>query len=99
MERGFQFGNVCISLLLLLVLRTLTVTLQSQSLSERKLEVAPTPNIEAAEHAAVMERPLDSVGGAPGFGEVTVEDDDYGSTGESEETTGDSDANLHQHRR
>jgi len=99
MERGFQFGNVCISLLLLLVLRTLTVTLQSQSLSERKLEVAPTPNIEAAEHAAVMERPLDSVGGAPGFGEVTVEDDDYGSTGESEETIGDSDANLHQHRR
>lgn len=95
MERGFQFGNVCISLLLLLVLRTLTATLQSQSLSERELEVAPTPNTEAAEHAAVMERPLDNVG----FGEVTVEDDDYGSTGESEEPSGDSDANFHKHRR
>ncbi|XP_042624638.1 eukaryotic translation initiation factor 2-alpha kinase 3-like isoform X1 [Cyprinus carpio] len=99
MERGFQFGNVCTSLLLLLVLGTLTVTLQSQSLSERELKVAPTPNTDTAEHAAVMERPLDSVGGAPGVGEVTVEDVEYGSTGESEEPSGDSDANFHKQRR
>ncbi|XP_005156642.3 eukaryotic translation initiation factor 2-alpha kinase 3 [Danio rerio] len=99
MERGFQFGNVCISLLLLLVLRTLTATLQTQSLSEREVEVAPTPNTEAAEHAAVMERPLDNVGGALGIGEVTVEDDDYGSTGDSDEPSGDTDANFHKHRR
>ncbi|XP_056326630.1 eukaryotic translation initiation factor 2-alpha kinase 3 [Danio aesculapii] len=99
MERGFQFGNVCISLLLLLVLRTLTATLQTQSLSEREVEVAPTPNTEAAEHAAVMERPLDNVGGALGIGEVTVEDVEYGSTGDSEEPSGDTDANFHKHRR
>lgn len=98
MERGFQFGNVCTSLLLLLVLRTLTVTLQSQSLSERELEVAPTPNTETAEHAAVMERSLYNAGGAPGIGEVTVEDE-YGSSGESEEPSGDSDANFHKQRR
>lgn len=99
MERGFQFGNVCISLLLLLVLRTLTATLQTQSLAEREVEVAPTPNTEAAEHAAVMERPLDSVGGALGIGEVTVEDDEYVSTGDSEEPSGDTDGNFHKHRR
>ncbi|XP_057197657.1 eukaryotic translation initiation factor 2-alpha kinase 3 isoform X2 [Triplophysa rosa] len=99
MERGFQFGNVCISLLLLLVLRTLTGTLQSQSLSERELEAVPTPDTKAAEDAAVMERALDSVGGAPGIGEVTVEDDDYGSTGDSEEPSGDSDTNFSQRRR
>uniref|UniRef100_A0A671MV08 non-specific serine/threonine protein kinase n=1 Tax=Sinocyclocheilus anshuiensis TaxID=1608454 RepID=A0A671MV08_9TELE len=99
MERGFQFGNVCTSLLLLLVLGTLTVTLKSQFLSERELKVAPTPNTETEKHAAVMERPLDSVGGAPGIGEVTVEDDEYGSTAESEEPSGDSDANFHKQRR
>ncbi|XP_016400989.1 eukaryotic translation initiation factor 2-alpha kinase 3-like [Sinocyclocheilus rhinocerous] len=99
MERGFQFGNVCTSLLLLLVLGTLTVTLKSQFLSERELKVAPTPNTETPQHAAVMERPRDSVGGAPGIGEVTVEDDEYGSTGESEEPSGDSDANFHKQRR
>lgn len=99
MERGFQFGNVCTSLLLLLVLRTLTVTLQSQYLSERELEVAPTQNTKTAEHAAVMERSLDNAGGAPGIGEVTVEDDEYGSTGESEEPSGNSDANFHKQRR
>ncbi|XP_059373825.1 eukaryotic translation initiation factor 2-alpha kinase 3-like isoform X2 [Carassius carassius] len=98
MERGFQFGNVCTSLLLLLVLGTLTVTLQSQSLAERELKVAPTPNTDTAEHAAVMERPLDS-GGAPGVGEVTVEDVEYGSTGESEEPSGNSDANFYKQRR
>ncbi|KAL0177693.1 hypothetical protein M9458_026587, partial [Cirrhinus mrigala] len=52
---------------------------------------APTANTETAEHAAVMERPLDSVGGAPGIGEVTVEDDD-------EEPSGDSDSNFHKQR-
>ncbi len=98
MERGFQFGNVCTSLLLLLVLRTLTVTLQSQSLSERELEVAPTLNTETAEHAAVMERPLDNAGGAPSIGEVTVEDE-YDSTGDSAEPSGNSDANFHKQRR
>ncbi|XP_051503647.1 eukaryotic translation initiation factor 2-alpha kinase 3-like [Myxocyprinus asiaticus] len=98
MERGFQFGNVCISLVLLLVLRTLTGTLQSQSLSEN-LEAVPKPKTEAAEDATVMERALDNVGGAPGIGEVTVEDDEYDSTGESEEPSGDSDAKFHQHKR
>lgn len=99
MERGFQFGNVCISLLLLLVLRTLTGTLQSQSLSETEVEAVPTPDTTAAEHAAVMERPLDSVGGAPGIGEVTVEDDEYGPNGDSDEPSGDSDTNFTQRRR
>ncbi len=38
-------------------------------------------------------------GGAPGIGrEVTVEDE-YGSSGESEEPSGDSDANFHKQRR
>lgn len=94
MERGFQFGNVCTSLLLLLILRTLTGTLQSQSLSEREPEALPTPKTEAAEDAAVMERALENVGG-----EVTVEDDEYGSSGDSEEPSGDRDTNFRQRRR
>ncbi|KAA0717792.1 Eukaryotic translation initiation factor 2-alpha kinase 3 [Triplophysa tibetana] len=46
-----------------------------------------------------MERALDSVGGAPGIGEVTIEDDDYDSTGDSEEPSGDSDTIFSQRRR
>lgn len=100
MERGFQFGNVCTSLLLLLILRTLTGTLQSQSLSESEPEALPTPETEAAEDAGVMERALDNVGGAPNIGEVTVEDVEYyGSSGDTEEPSGDRDTNFRQRRR
>lgn len=100
MERGFQFGNVCTSLLLLLILRTLTGTLQSQSLSESEPEALPTPETEGAEDAGVMERALDNVGGAPNIGEVTVEDVEYyGSSGDTEEPSGDRDTNFRQRRR
>ncbi|KAK1791557.1 hypothetical protein P4O66_013557, partial [Electrophorus voltai] len=96
MERGLRFENVGISLALLLILRAVTGILHANSVSGSDLQTAPTLRSEPAEDATVMERGLESIGT---FGDVTVEDDDNGSTGESEEPSGNNDANFHQNRR
>ncbi|KAG9275196.1 eukaryotic translation initiation factor 2-alpha kinase 3 [Astyanax mexicanus] len=92
MERGLRFGIAGISLVLLLILRGVTGTLQTNSLSGRKLE-AP-----AAGDGAVMER-LESSGAPGGTGDVTVEDENGATGGEGEETSGESDSNFPHNRR
>lgn len=85
MERGLRFGNVGISLVLLLMLRAASVrTVQLNSLSRTEPETADT----------VMERGLEN-----SIGDATVEDDENSAAGDSEESTGDNDTNLHQHGR
>lgn len=85
MERGLRFGNVGISLVLLLMVRAVSVrTVQCNSLSRTELETSDT----------VMERGLES-----NIGDATVEDDENSSAGDSEEPAGDNDTNFHQHAR
>lgn len=85
MERGLRFGNVGISLVLLLMLRAVSVSaVHFNSLSRTELETADT----------VMEHGLEG-----SIGDATVEDDETTSTGESEEPAGDNDTNVHQHGR
>lgn len=85
MERGLRFGNVGISLVLLLMLRAVSVrTVQLNSLSRTELDTADT----------VMERGWES-----SIGDATVEDDENSATGDSEEPGGDNDTNFHQHGR
>lgn len=92
MERGLRFGVAGLFLGLVLILRGVTGTLQTSSLSGRKLE-APV-----AVDGAVMER-LES-SGAPGTGEVTVEDENGAAGGgEEKEPSGDKDTNFHPSKR
>lgn len=91
MEKGFQFGNVSISLVLLLLLRALTGTSQTQGSAGREPTTATALGSETAEDGpTVMERGLESVG-APVSGDVTVEDDENGAAGEGDESSGQSD--------
>lgn len=85
MERGLRFGNVGISLLLLLILRAVSVrTVQFSSLSRTELETADM----------AMERGLES-----SIGDATVEDDENSAAGDGEDPVGDNDTNFHQHGR
>ncbi|XP_036429835.1 eukaryotic translation initiation factor 2-alpha kinase 3 [Colossoma macropomum] len=93
MERGLRFGIAGISLVLLLILKGVTGTLQTSSLSGRNLE-AP-----AAGDGAVMERLESSGSPGTGTGDVTVEDESGAAGGEGEEPSGDNDANFPQSRR
>lgn len=95
MERGLHFGNVSISLVLLLLLKALTGSGTSSSPGSAAAaavgrEPPPPPSEEDA--AGVMEeRGLESVGGPVIAADVTVEDDtDNGSAGEADETYGES---------
>ncbi|KAG7459018.1 hypothetical protein MATL_G00226760 [Megalops atlanticus] len=93
MEKGFQFGNVSISLVLLLLLKALTGTSQTQSSAGREPESAAALGSETAEDGAdVMERGLESVG-TPVPGDVTVEDDENGAAGEGDESSEQSEGN------
>ncbi|XP_076830565.1 LOW QUALITY PROTEIN: eukaryotic translation initiation factor 2-alpha kinase 3 [Brachyhypopomus gauderio] len=97
MERGLRFGDAGISLalllLLLLVFRVVTGISQAGSVSARDLETAPTrASAPAGDAAGVMARGLESVG-ARGSGDVTVEDDESGASGEREEPRADGDVN------
>ncbi|KAJ8389507.1 hypothetical protein AAFF_G00118970 [Aldrovandia affinis] len=91
MEKGFQFGNVSISLVLLLLLKALTGTSQTQGSTGREPETAAALGSETVEDGpSVMERGLENVG-APVAGDVTVEDDENGAAGEGDESSGQSD--------
>ncbi|MBN3307037.1 E2AK3 kinase, partial [Amia calva] len=84
MERGFQLGNVSISLVLLLLLKALAGTSHCSAVGKPGSAAAVGP--EAAEDGpAVMERGLESVGAASALGDVTVEDDENGGAGEGDE--------------
>ncbi|KAK6493387.1 eukaryotic translation initiation factor 2-alpha kinase 3 [Huso huso] len=88
MEKGLQFGNLSISLVLLLLLKALTVT------SHNSAEGKPGPaaaRVETGEDgASAMERGLENIGAAAAFGDVTVEDDENGAAGEGDDTTAES---------
>ncbi|XP_062325061.1 eukaryotic translation initiation factor 2-alpha kinase 3 [Osmerus eperlanus] len=87
MEKGFHFGNVSISLVLLLLLKALTGTSQTQnSVVGREPAPAIPGSDTAGEHGSgVMEKSLGNIG-APIIGDVTVEDDENGATGEEDES-------------
>lgn len=97
MERGLHSGNVSISLVLLLVLKALIGTSQTQG-SAIGREPQPAARSSAGSSSEedggrVMERGLESVG-APVTGDVTVEDDENGATGEGDESYGESSGNV-----
>lgn len=87
MEKGFHFGNVSISLVLLLLLKALTGTSQTQDSVVGREPVPAIPGSDTAgEHGSgVMEKSLGNIG-APIIGDVTVEDDENGATGEEDES-------------
>uniref|UniRef100_A0A6Q2XUR9 Eukaryotic translation initiation factor 2-alpha kinase 3 n=1 Tax=Esox lucius TaxID=8010 RepID=A0A6Q2XUR9_ESOLU len=102
MERGFHFGNVSISLVLLLLLRALTGTSPTPSSTVGR-EPQPAAALESLNPGddepddVGVERGLESIGGpVPGVtGDVTVEDqDDDSGAAEGEESYGESDGNL-----
>ncbi|KAM9355748.1 eukaryotic translation initiation factor 2-alpha kinase 3 [Pholidichthys leucotaenia] len=102
MERGLHFRSVSISLVLLLLLLRKALVGFGTSLPQGSAAVGqlhsaargsePTP---AEDGAAIMKRGLDSVG-APAIGaDVTVEDDENGPAGESDDFHGGSSGSVH----
>ncbi|GLD72140.1 eukaryotic translation initiation factor 2-alpha kinase 3 [Lates japonicus] len=99
MERGLHFGNVSISLVLLLLLKALigfgTSQAQGSAIGREPQSATRSAGSTSEEDGArVMERGLENIG-APVIGaDVTVEDDDNGSTGEADESYGESNGNF-----
>uniref|UniRef100_A0A673YDC1 Eukaryotic translation initiation factor 2-alpha kinase 3 n=1 Tax=Salmo trutta TaxID=8032 RepID=A0A673YDC1_SALTR len=93
MERDFHFGNVSISLVLMLFLRALTGTSPTLSFTTGRETQTADGN-----QGVLVERGLESIRGPlPGvIGDVTVEDhdDENGATGNGEESYGESDENI-----
>ena len=91
MERGLHFGNVSISLVLLLLVKALlgSGTSQAQGSAvgrEPRSAARSAASTPGEDGARVMEQGLENVG-APVIGaDVTVEDDDLGSAGEADES-------------
>ncbi|XP_053192331.1 eukaryotic translation initiation factor 2-alpha kinase 3 isoform X2 [Scomber japonicus] len=100
MERGLHFGNVSISLVLLLLLKALTGfgTSQTQGSAIAGRDLRGSGATLEEDGARVMVRGLESVG-APVIGaDVTVEDDENGSAPEAEESSGESHGNVRETR-
>lgn len=98
MERVLQFGNVSISLVLLLLLKALIGfgTLQTQGSAvgrEPNFGARGTGSTSEEDGVTVMKRGLDNVGAPAIAADVTVEDDDNGSAGETDESFGESGGN------
>ncbi|XP_070836009.1 eukaryotic translation initiation factor 2-alpha kinase 3 isoform X1 [Chaetodon trifascialis] len=99
MERGLHFGNVSISLVLLLVLKALigfgTSQTQGSAIGREPQSVARDSGSTSEENGAkVMERGLENVGAPMIVADVTVEDDDNGSAGEADDSYGESKGNV-----
>lgn len=99
MERGLHFGNVSISLVLLLLLKALigfgTSQTQGSAVGREPQSAARGSGSTSEDDGArVMERGLGNVGAPVIVADVTVEDDDNGSTGEADETHGESNGNV-----
>ncbi|XP_033970071.1 LOW QUALITY PROTEIN: eukaryotic translation initiation factor 2-alpha kinase 3 [Trematomus bernacchii] len=101
MERGLHFGNVSISLVLLLLLNALIGFGTSQapgSASGREPQFSTRGSASTSgdeDGARAMERrSLENVGPPVIVADVTVEDDDNGSAGETDESFGDSNGNI-----
>ncbi|XP_040916825.1 eukaryotic translation initiation factor 2-alpha kinase 3 [Toxotes jaculatrix] len=99
MERGLHFGNVSISLVLLLLLKALigfgTSQAQGSAIGREPQSAARGAGSTSLEDGArVMERGLENVG-APVIGaDVTVEDDENASAGDADESYGESNGNV-----
>lgn len=99
MERGLHFGNVSISLVLLLLLKALTgfgTSLTQGSAIGREPQSAARGSGSTSEDdgTGVMKRGLGNVGAPVIVADVTVEDDDNGSAGENDESYGESSGNF-----
>ncbi|KAI4804026.1 hypothetical protein KUCAC02_025671 [Chaenocephalus aceratus] len=101
MERGLHFGNVSISLVLLLLLNALIGFGTSQapgSATGREPQFSTRGSASTSgdeDGARAMERrSLENVGPPVIVADVTVEDDDNGSAGETDESFGDSNGNI-----
>ncbi|KAJ0008726.1 hypothetical protein NQD34_016141 [Periophthalmus magnuspinnatus] len=105
METGLRFGNVSISLVLLLLLLLKALIGPGTSLSTTAGTQLPSSNTRAAgEHGVrrAMEQPqqqgrdwAEDDSEAPVFGpDVTVEDDEVGSAGDTEDSYADNSSNL-----
>lgn len=103
MERGLHFGNVSISLvLLLLLLKPLTGLSLSQGTTSTNTGATELPSsagkhgVRAMEQHQQRERGWgEDSSGAPVFaGDVTVEDDDLGSAGDAEDSYADNSSNV-----
>ncbi|XP_068436578.1 eukaryotic translation initiation factor 2-alpha kinase 3 [Clinocottus analis] len=103
MERGLHFGNVSISLVLLLLLKALTgfgtTQAQGSTIGREPQSVARGSGSTSEEDGTrVMERGLENVGSPVIVADVTVEDDDHGSAGEADESFGESNGRVQQTR-
>ncbi|XP_078133002.1 eukaryotic translation initiation factor 2-alpha kinase 3 [Sander vitreus] len=99
MERGLHFGNVSISLVLLLLLKALigfgTSQAQGSAIGrEPQSATRGSSSTSGEDGARVMERGLENVGPPVIVADVTVEDDDNGSAGETDESYGESKGNV-----
>lgn len=99
MERWLHFGNVSISLVLLLLLKSLigfeTLQTQGSAIGREPHSVNRGAGLTSEEDGArVMERGLENVGAPVIVADVTVEDDDNGSAGETDESQGESNRNV-----
>ncbi|KAM6961432.1 LOW QUALITY PROTEIN: eukaryotic translation initiation factor 2-alpha kinase 3 [Aplochiton taeniatus] len=95
MEKRFLFGDVSISLVLLLLLKTLTGTSQTRGSTICKEPDHGTMGSDQSEEygAEVMQQGLENIG-TPVTGDVTVEDYENVATGDSGETFGESEGNI-----
>lgn len=99
MERGLHFGNVSISLVLLLLVKALigfgTSQAQGSAIGREPQSVTRSAGSTSEEDGArVMKRGLENLG-APVIGaDVTVEDDENGSAGEADDSYGESNGNV-----
>ncbi|XP_034418995.1 eukaryotic translation initiation factor 2-alpha kinase 3 [Cyclopterus lumpus] len=99
MERGLHFGNVSISLVLLLLLKALTgfgtTQAHCSAIGREPQSVARGSGSTSEEDGTrVMERGLENVGSPVIVADVTVEDDENGSAGEADESFGESNGNV-----
>lgn len=89
MERGLHFGNVSISLVLLLLLKALTgfgtSQAQGSTVGRESQSASRGAGLTPVEDGSrVMERGLENLGAPVSGADVTVEDDENGSAGEDE---------------
>lgn len=93
MERGLHFGNVSISLVLLLLLVKALIGFGTSQAQGSAIGRSAGSTSEE-DGAGVMKRGLDNLGTPVIGADVTVEDDENGSTGEAEESYGESNGNV-----
>ncbi|KAK6493654.1 eukaryotic translation initiation factor 2-alpha kinase 3-like isoform X2, partial [Huso huso] len=90
MGKGLRFGNLSISVVLLLLLKALTGT-SYNSAEGKPGAAAAAAGAEAGEDGGnAMERGLESVWAAAAFGDVTVEDDENAAAEEAGDSTAES---------